>query len=268
MAWHGSGKAWLGLLGLWLATGSAGAAAQAAAAAGSASSSASASMVSTAQNQNAKSEAPHDSLATRVAACTACHGLQGRAATDGYYPRIAGKPAGYLFNQLQNFRDGRRQYPLMTYMVQHLPDRYLQEIADHFASQHPPYPPPRAAQVSAEVLARGQQLAQQGDPAKQVPACAACHGQRLTGLAPAVPGLLGVPRDYLSSQFGAWQNGVRRAKAPDCMAEITKRLSGSDIAAVSAWLAAQPVPADPLPMAAGSQSGKLPLDCGSTGGQP
>ena len=29
-------------------------------------------------------------------ACTGCHGAEGRAASDGYYPRIAGKPAGYL----------------------------------------------------------------------------------------------------------------------------------------------------------------------------
>src|SRR4051812_46822445 len=65
----------------------------------------------------------------RVAPCMTCHGKEGRATSDGYYPRIAGKPAGYLYNQLLNFRDGRRrQYPLMIYMVQHLSDTYLQEI--------------------------------------------------------------------------------------------------------------------------------------------
>lgn len=204
-----------------------------------------------------------DSIATRVAACSACHGKEGRAATDGYYPRIAGKPAGYLFNQLQNFRDGRRQYPMMTYMVQHLSDAYLHEIADYFAALHLPYPAPQAAQASSSMLERGQQLAQQGDKLKQVPACSACHGQRLTGVAPAIPGLLGVPRDYLSSQFGAWQNGMRRARAPDCMAQITSRLSLDDIAAVSAYLAAQSLPPDPLPVAASSAPQKLPLDCGS-----
>ena len=40
-------------------------------------------------------------MAQRVLACTGCHGPEGRAAADGYYPRIAGKPAGYLFNQLR-----------------------------------------------------------------------------------------------------------------------------------------------------------------------
>ena len=33
------------------------------------------------------------SMASRVLACTACHGPEGRATPSGYFPRIAGKPA-------------------------------------------------------------------------------------------------------------------------------------------------------------------------------
>ena len=33
--------------------------------------------------------------------------------------------------------------------------------------------------------------------------CAACHGERLTGIEPAVPGLLGLPYDYLVVATGA-----------------------------------------------------------------
>jgi cytochrome c553 len=204
-------------------------------------------------------------LAARIKACSACHGEQGRATSDGFYPRIAGKPAGYLYNQLRNFRDGRRKYPLMSYLVQHLSDDYLREIADYFSNQHPPYPAPATPQVSAAVLQRGRLLVQQGDPKKQVPACIACHGQQLLGVAPAIPGLLGLPHDYLSAQFGAWQNGVRHAAAPDCMATITSRLSLDDIAAASAWLAAQPVPANPSPA---SVVPHLPLACGSVEAKP
>ena len=58
-----------------------------------------------------------DTLAQRALACTGCHGKEGRAAPDGYYPRLAGKPAGYLYHQLQHFRDGRRHYGLMTRLV-------------------------------------------------------------------------------------------------------------------------------------------------------
>src|SRR3954468_18494862 len=70
-----------------------------------------------------------DSMAQRTLACTACHGREGRAGPDGYYPRIAGKPQGYLYNQLLNFRDGRRHYGLMAGLLEPLSDEYLYEIA-------------------------------------------------------------------------------------------------------------------------------------------
>ena len=79
-------------------------------------------------------------MAQRTLACTACHGKEGRAGPDGYYPRIAGKPAGYLYNQLLNFRDGRRHYGLMARLLDPLSDAYLLEIAQHFASLDLPYP--------------------------------------------------------------------------------------------------------------------------------
>ncbi len=202
-----------------------------------------------------------DTIEERVRACTVCHGDEGRATSDGYYPRIAGKPAGYLFNQLVNFREGRRRNATMTYLVSNLPDAYLQEIAGYFSTQHPPYTAPQAVQVPAPVLERGRLLATQGDVNRNIPACAACHGEMLTGVAPAVPGLLGLPRDYLNSQFGAWRIGARHAAAPDCMAEVTRRLSVEDSSAVAAYLASRAVPANAAPAIAHSQ--KRPLDCGS-----
>jgi cytochrome c553 len=111
------------------------------------------------------------------------------------------------------------------------------------------------------MLERGRILALQGDPQKKVPACVACHGEQLTGVAPAIPGLVGLPRDYINAQFGAWRDKSRRAHAPDCMAEITARLSDADIAAVSGWLASQPADAAIPP--ADSIARPLPLACGS-----
>jgi cytochrome c553 len=188
-----------------------------------------------------------DTLAQRTLACTACHGAQGRAGPDGYYPRIAGKPAGYLYNQLLHFRDGRRHYGLMTRLLEPLSDAYLMEIATHFASLDLPYPPPAASRATPETMARGRALVLQGDPARQLPSCAHCHGERLTGVLPATPGLLGLPRDYLTAQLGAWRAGQRRAHAPDCMAQIARALSPDDLLAAAAWLAAQPLPADSRP---------------------
>ena len=191
-----------------------------------------------------------DSMAQRTLACTSCHGKEGRAGPDGYYPRIAGKPAGYLYNQLLNFREGRRHYGLMTGLVDTLSDAYLYEIALHFSRLDVPYPAPLPATAPTEVLQRGRQLALQGDPDRRVPACASCHGASLTGVQPNTPGLLGLSRDYLNAQLGAWRTGQRRALAPDCMAEIARRLSPDDLSAVTAWLASEALPRDARPAAA------------------
>lgn len=206
-----------------------------------------------------------DTIAQRTMACTACHGPQGRAAPDGYYPRLAGKPAGYLYNQLLNFRDGRRHYGLMTQLIAPLSDAYLMEIAQYFSKLEVPYPAPLPPAVSPEALNHGRQLVVQGDAARQLPACVQCHGQAMTGVAPGIPGLLGLPRDYLNAQLGAWKAGQRRAHAPDCMKDVVARLSLEDINAVASWLAAQPLPAGTKPanslpaLAPGAQA----ITCGS-----
>ena len=201
-----------------------------------------------------------DSMGQRMLACTGCHGPEGRAAPDGYYPRIAGKPEGYLFNQLLNFRDGRRHYALMSNLLAPLVDAYLREIAAHFASQSLPYPPPAPSTLVAADAAAVARLVNEGDAARALPACTTCHGASLTGTAPFVPGLVGLPRDYLNAQLGAWRNGKRVAQEPDCMAQVAKKLDGAEIGRLSSWLAAQPVPAGAKP-AAGFAS-PMPLDCG------
>lgn len=200
-----------------------------------------------------------DTLAQRVQACTGCHGKEGRAAPDGYYPRIAGKPAGYLYAQLLNFRDGRRHFGPMAALLDPLSDAYLWEIAEHFAGLKVPYPPPTVS-ASGASMGRGRTLAEKGDPSRQIPACRECHGRSLTGLPPAIPALLGLPRDYLNAQLGAWRAGQRRATAPDCMADVARRLSPEDIGAVSAYLASVPFPSD---AASEPAPARLPLDCGS-----
>jgi len=208
----------------------------------------------------AKGTVPN-TIEQRVLACGYCHGKNGEGARRSeYYPRLAGKPVEYLYNQLIGFREKRRSAsPIMTYMVGGLSDNYLHEIAQYYSGLKPPYPEttPRA---DAETLARGQELAMRGDKTRDIPACASCHGTGLTGLLPAIPGILGLYPDYIGAQLGAWKDGKRNSVAPDCMARIASRLTGADVSAVSAWLATQPASADRLPLAVGSM--KLPMECG------
>ena len=201
-----------------------------------------------------------DTLEQRVLACAICHGDKGEGLRKNeYYPRLAGKPKEYLYNQLINFRDKRREFPIMNYMVAYLSDNFLLDIADYYSKLQPPFPAP-VTRAKADELARGGKLVNEGDPARKLPACTGCHGQALTGLEPAIPGLLGLYPPYIVSQLGGWRDNKRHAMAPDCMHDVAQQLTPEDIGAITAWLVAQPVPADPRPAPAGSL--KLPLECG------
>lgn len=201
-----------------------------------------------------------DTIEQRVAACIACHGREGSSSNAGYFPRLAGKPAGYLFNQLQSFRDGRRFHSDMVYMTRHLSDAYMRQMAEYFAGLDLPYARvSTSTDASAQMLAHGQALALKGDAGRGIPACVACHGPALMGVQPGVPPLLGLPRLYIASQLGAWLTNDRHALPPDCMTEVGLKLNAADINAVASWLTTQPVPANSHP--ARSPAAPLPLKC-------
>ena len=164
-------------------------------------------------------------------------------------------------NQLVAFRDARRHYSPMNYLLEYLPDSYLHEMADYLSGLRPPPPPPTIADVSPAILARGQTIVAQGDPAQGLPACSGCHGAALTGMQPAIPGLVGLHASYISAQLGAFRYGTRTAAAPDCMQLIAASLTESDVTAVAAWLASRLVPADPSAVPRGSLA--MPMACGS-----
>ncbi len=202
-----------------------------------------------------------DTMAARVLACASCHGAQGEGTSDVYFPRLAGKPAGYLYNQLVAFRDGRRKYPPMNYLLEFLPDDYLKKMADYFASLRPPFPEPAIPTVSDAILARGESIVKHGDTQRGIPPCASCHGPSFGGMEPAIPGLLGLRASYISAQLGGWRYGTRTAAAPDCMQIVASLLTEDDVKAVAAYLSSRPAPADPSFAPQGSLP--MPLACGS-----
>lgn len=221
-------------------------------------------MVFTSLSFAADARAIPDTLQQRIAACTSCHGVHGEGtAGSGYFPRLAGKPAAYLARQMQNFRDGRRKYAPMEFTVRQLPPAYMREIAEYFAAQQVRYDRSRLPRVSTATLQRGDQLIGKGDPSLKIPACSSCHGSQLTGVEPSIPGLIGLPYDYISAQLGAWRTHTRATVAPDCMATVASRLSASDITAVAAALANRELPADTQPQPAGSITPQL--SCGVLG---
>lgn len=209
---------------------------------------------------------PAMDMRERLAACHVCHGEQGEGRSGNeYYPHLAGKPSGYLFAQLQAFRDGRRLYPQMNWLMRNMDDAYLRRMADYYAGL-PPRSSARPVDLTADDAARARALVEQGDPEHAVAACSACHGANLAGMEPGVPALLGLPPDYIIAQLGAWREGTRSANAPDCMADIAKALDPRDFRVLAVWLASQGA-AESLPPAP-EGSFDLPVACGSlsTGG--
>lgn len=202
-----------------------------------------------------------DTIEARVLACAPCHGGVGEGTSNAYFPRLAGKPAGYLFNQLVAFRNGRRRYPPMNYLLEYLPEDYLKVMADYFSAQRPPFPPPAVPDVSNDMLALGERLITQGDYKRGIPACSSCHGPALAGMEPGIPGLLGLRETYISAQLGAWRYGTRTAIAPDCMQIVAGHLTEDDVKAVAAVLASKPARPDVAPAPKGAFS--LPFACGS-----
>ncbi|UJM86086.1 c-type cytochrome [Rhodanobacter denitrificans] len=203
-----------------------------------------------------------DTMQQRVAACTSCHGAHGEGSPDSVaIPRLAGKPAGYLLQQLEYFQSGQRRHAPMEYVVRQLGPAYLRDIAGYFAKQDVPYRKLPVPAVSADTLRRGEQLVLRGDSTRGVPSCVSCHGARLTGVEPMMPGLMGLSYDYLDTQLVSWRTRQRAAEGPYCMGVVANRMRESDITAVSAWLASHEPPADMHPAPASAQTEPLPGWC-------
>ena len=65
--------------------------------------------------------------------CAACHGANGISPND-MWPNLAGQKNGYLVSQLQMFRDGRRNNPMMTAMSKGLSDDDIANLAAYYSS--------------------------------------------------------------------------------------------------------------------------------------
>lgn len=173
------------------------------------------------------------------AACATCHGLAGEG--DGREsPRLAGLDAGYLHRQLSDYANGRRDHPMMRRIALRLSGRDRAKVAAYYAELAPPQ---REAGIGNSV---GERLYHRGDPERGLAPCALCHGARGEGVGAGNPPLAGQPAAYLSNQLRAWREGKRRNDPLGEMREISRRLSPSEVAAVSAYAAgfAPPHPQD------------------------
>lgn len=74
-----------------------------------------------------------DNGKTKAAACFACHGTDGNA-VDPQYPRLAGQYNEYIQQSLHEYKDGRRNNPIMKGFAGTLSDQDIEDLAAYFSS--------------------------------------------------------------------------------------------------------------------------------------
>lgn len=175
-------------------------------------------------------------------ACFACHGLDGGG--DGVStPRLAGLETGYLHKQMEDYASGLRADAVMTPVARALDDQTRRAVSAYYAQlpvsgegegEAGPWPP----------------LWTQGDPARGLQPCAACHGDRGQGVGLAGPALSGQPRAYAREQMERWRLAKRRNDPRGVMGDIARKLTVAEVDVLATWLSRRPASPGPATDAA------------------
>ena len=168
----------------------------------------------------------------KAALCAACHGPDGQA-LQAEFPNLAGQGAKYIVKQLQDYKSGTRNNPIMLGMAAGLSDQDMADLGAHFES----LPAAEGIAEDREDLKLGQSIYRGGITAAGIPACSACHGPAGNGNpAAAWPTLAGQSSTYLEQTLKHFRS-EERANDPNAMMRmVAKRLSDSEITALANYL--------------------------------
>lgn len=163
--------------------------------------------------------------------CIGCHGADGNN-SNPVYPKLAGQGSAYLAKQLADFKTGARKEEHMTSMVEAIGLADIPNIAAWFASQKRLWDVADKAKTDA-----GRQIYQNGIEAKNISACAGCHGPKGMGTPAAkFPALAGQHVEYISKALRDFRSGMRTNDPQKMMRDIAGGLSDEEIASVSTYI--------------------------------
>ena len=181
----------------------------------------------------------------KAATCSSCHGEDGNSAVSTF-PKLAQQHSSYLIKQLQDFKNGSRKDPMMSGMAMGLSDEDMADLGEYYAEQkvsHNSQPVLHAddeddktakTKTIEELIAQGSDLYRNGDLAREVSACIACHGPLGEGNKPAAfPALRSQHADYLIKTLNDFKSGARSNNPENMMHMIAKKMSDEEIKAVS-----------------------------------
>ncbi len=167
-------------------------------------------------------------LSTQV--CGACHAADGSRGAPAN-PIIAGQHPEYLFKQLEEFKSGKRNSPVMKGFAATLSESDMRSVSAFYAGKQAK---PGTAK-NKDLYTLGQKIYRGGIADKQVPACAGCHSPTGAGIPSQYPRVGGQHADYTEAQLNGFRSGQRANSAP--MAAIASRLSDREIKAVADYIA-------------------------------
>lgn len=186
----------------------------------------------------------------KASSCAGCHGEDGNSIMPTF-PKLAQQHSSYLIKQLQAFKDGKRDDPVMSGMAMAVNDADMLDIATYYSSQNISASPEptlpvdedaadgaadeqKAKEAMQALLAKGSNLYRNGNIASEVSACIACHGPSGEGNKPAAfPALRSQHADYLIKSLTDFRSGARSNNPENMMHMIAKKMSDEEIKAVS-----------------------------------
>ena len=168
--------------------------------------------------------------ASYTAVCAACHNADGNASI-AINPKLAQQHPEYLIKQLQEFKSGKRNDPVMKGMAATLSDADMRNVAYWLASKSAK---PGFAK-DKDTVAMGERIYRGGIADRQIAACAGCHSPNGAGVPAQYPRLSGQNEDYTIKQLQDFRDGKRGNSIP--MAQVAAKMNDKEIQAVADYIA-------------------------------
>ena len=175
-----------------------------------------------------------DDLGAKIQYCTECHGAAGRG-YHGYFPipRLAGQNPEYILNQLRAFAERQREAEIGMDMakVHGLSPELRRAIAAHLKRLEAPV----IDDAPGGSVPSGKKIYEEGLPASNIPACAACHGSDGRG-GREIPSLAGQLFPYTIKELANWNRERTGSASTAIMRSVTSNMTKSEIRDVAAYV--------------------------------
>ena len=159
----------------------------------------------------------------KAQACAACHGADGNSAA-GNFPNLAGQTWRYLYTQLKDFKEGRRNDPVMSPMAAPLSREDMINISNYYAAQTAK---PSSFKADDAKVKLGKAKADET-------LCAMCHLGGFSGQN-EIPRVAGQQYDYVVKQLKDFKARTRTNDAGN-MTSVAQTLSEADIENLSHYI--------------------------------